>query len=89
MSAPTYVFDKHFARRKYANLAWWPDARFIGPFGRRHERKVTAWNLGWEHEQNETESGDEPSSCPWTKRTYLRQYEAGRRDWRHANKRWS
>ncbi len=86
MSRFTMRLDKRNERRKWAYLSWFPDARFVGPCGRRHERKTTAWNLGWSHEQNETESGDAPSTCPWTKRTYLRQYEMGRRDWRYAHR---
>ena len=87
MGSRAVLFSVHPHNAKvgpYPWLRWYADHLERGPHGRRHNRRVTAWMLGWQHEQNETESGDEVSACPWTKRTYVREYESGRREWRRA-----
>lgn len=79
MRLVTYSTHAHNAKvGRYAYLRWYADWLGRGPHGRRHDRKVNAFMLGWHHQQNETECGDDPSPCPWTKRTYVRQYDAGR-----------
>jgi len=81
----TFSVHPHNAKRKYAHLLWYADWRAVGPRGRRHDRRNIAWMLGWNHQQNEVESGDDVSPCPWTKRTYRRHYEAGRKCWSNCN----
>jgi len=81
---PTFKIDKHHARRRIAQYDWYPDLRAVGPRGRRHSRWHFAWSLGWAHQQNETESGDPVSPCPFKKRKYIASYENGRASWLNA-----
>lgn len=55
-----------------------------GAHGRRHERRVIAWEMGWKAEQNMVEA-NEPAVCPFTKARYVNQWLQGRRDWRRCN----